>query len=119
LLPVLLASVSHQLGLIHQQVKFIKVVCTDGDGFIPYQERLFTTEREITMGMKGGAGRYYYNSYYFYMVGPIPALEESGIRTNTIAKLSLDIIWPRGMELGLGCCLAGSLACSSLFCHMR
>ena len=65
-------------------------------------ERLFPTGKKVTLGMKGGAGRYYYNSYYFYMIGPVPALEESGIRTNTIAKLSVDFIWPRGLELGLG-----------------
>lgn len=59
-------------------------------------ERILTTQRKFDLGLKGGAGRYFYSEYEFYMMGPVPAIEDRGIRTNTIAKLSIDFIWPRG-----------------------
>jgi len=109
LLLILVASMKAQAPPVSGMKK--NVISMEGEfaavagNFSLNYERIFPTDRKVMLGLKGGAGRYYYNSYYFYMIGPIPALEESGIRTNSIAKMSVYFMWPRGVELGLG--LAG------------
>ena len=68
-------------------------------------ERLFVTHRKVELGLKGGVGKYYYSDYSYYKIGPVPVIEDRGIQTNIIAKLSVDFIWPAGIEFGVG--LAG------------